>query len=326
MRAAWGSFWDERSRAPLRIGIATIAAVELFVESWQIDWQARDPDRYPPTGALAETLAAIPGAAFFVYAMILVGLVALALDRRPVAAGVWALAWGGLQSEWQTQIFGSPSRNAFFPGAAVLGWTLGQAWAHAVAIERATTATRAVRERLAEAGALACIAAAYVGSCLSKLLASGLAWGDGAQVRALVLWQHPIADWAWLAAYRDAIVHDDAAASAASIATLVVEGGAFLLLFGPRLRLLWATLIVGLHVNITLLCTMPYLEPMALLVLMTPPWRGLFGGRSEPAILDGPRFPKRAIALLAGVVILAWLLQPWGWRAERIDPNPAWSQ
>ncbi len=312
----WRSSWDGRSRAPLRWGIAGIAAVELFVESWQIDWQSRDPIRFPPTGALAEALAGIPGAAWLVYAGIFAGLVALALDRRPVIAGLCVLAFGALQSEWQTQIFGSPSRNAFFPGAALLGWVLGQAWAQAVAIEHGTKPDRSARERLGEAGALGCIAAAYVGSCLSKLLAAGLSWGDGDQVRALVLWQQPLADWAWLLAYRDAVIESPFVARAASLATLAIEGGAFLLLFGPRLRLLWGALIVGLHVNIILLCTMPYLEPMALLTLLVVPWPRILGMREQPRSTapEDPMFPRRAKALLVGVLLFAWLVQPWGWR------------
>lgn len=312
----WASFWDGRSRAPLRIGIAAIAAVVLFVESWQIDWQARDPIRFPPSGELAETLATIPGAAWTIYLLVLVGLVALALDRHPIAAGLWAIAWAALQSEWQTQIFGSPSRNAFFPGAVLLGWVLGQAWARLVAYESGTTISREFRERLAEAGALGCIAAAYVGSCLSKLVAAGLAWADGTSVRALVLWQQPLADWAWLSAYRHAILDVPALASVASVATLVIEGGAFLLLLGPRLRMLWAALIVGLHLNITLLCTMPYLEPMALLALIAVPWPRIVGMRVlvEPPAPEQPAIPRRVKAMLVALVVLTWLLQPWGWR------------
>lgn len=326
----WGSFWDGASRAPLRIGIASIAAIELFVESAQIDWQSRDPQRYPPQGALAETLATIPGAAFLLWGAIALGLVALARDRRPITGGLWAIGWAMLQSEWQTQIFGSPSRNAFFPGAVILGWVLGQAWARAIARDAGTTASRAFRERLGEAGALACLAAAYVGSCISKLSSAGLSWADGAQIRALVLQQRPVASWDWLVAYRDAIVEVPAMAVAAAAITLVIEGGAFLLLFGPRLRLVWAAAILGLHANIILLCTMPYLEPMALLLLMAPPWPRLVAARREvddaapvPSRLAARRLaPRRMVAMLAGIVLLAWLLAPWGWTGEHVDPNP----
>ena len=323
MSLGWSSAWDGHDRAPLRIGIAVIAGLELLVECLQVGWQSRDPARFPPTGTLSEWLGAIPGAALGIEAMILVGLVALARDRRPVIAGLWVLLWGALLSEWQTQIFASPSRNAFFPGAAMLGWVLGQAWAHETADLRDEAAPRALREQLGEAGAVACIAAAYLGSCLSKLGAAGLGWADGDQIRALVLWQQPLASWEWLAAYREGILRVPALARAASFATLVIEGGALLLLFGPRLRLAWATLLVGLHLNIILLCTMPYLEPMALLGLLAVPWPRLLrrpakvsADEESPPSLDGVRMPPAMALWLGGIVLLAWILAPWGWRAR----------
>lgn len=353
MRPQWCSWWDGRSRAALRIGLPAIMAVEQLVEAWQVAAQAADPERFPPSGALSHALASVPGAAWWIYAMIVLGLALVARDRAPVKAAVWALAWAALLSEWQTQIFGSPSRNAFFPGAALLGWVLGQLWATTV-LERDRAATsddsrhRAFRERLGEAGALGCIAAAYAGSCLSKLLAAGTSWADASQVRALILWQEPLADWAWLLAWRDAIIENPALARAAAIATLVIEGGALLLLLGPRLRLAWAALLCGLHLTITLLCTMPYLEPCALLVLLVVPWplvttptRGdahgvqaaariddedptdgkALGRRGEPAApeedpLDRPTLPFAMAVALACVVLLAWALAPFGWRGH----------
>lgn len=334
MSSLWRSWWDGRSRAALRVGLAAIMAVEQLVEASQVATQAADPTRFPPTGALSRSLASLPNAAWGLYAMIVLGLVLVARDRMPVKAGLWALAWATVLSEWQTQIFGSPSRNAFFPGAALLGWVLGQLWATTV-LERTPDEPRNparhrdVRERLGEAGALGCIAAAYVGSCTSKLLAAGTSWTDATQVRALILWQEPLADWSWLLAWRDAILQDPALARTAAIATLVIEGGALLLLFGPRLRLLWTAMLCGLHVTITLLCTMPYLEPCALLVLLAVPWPAAAApaeadGRGVQAPsrtndedpLDRPALPLAMAVALASVVLLAWAVAPFGWRGH----------
>lgn len=334
MSSLFRSWWDGRSRAALRIGLPAIMAVEQLVEASQVAAQAADPARFPPTGALSRALASLPEAAWGLYAMIVLGLVLVARDRMPVKAGLWALAWATVLSEWQTQIFGSPSRNAFFPGAALLGWVLGQLWAEAV-LERASEGTRDasthrhLRERLGEAGALGCIAAAYVGSCTSKLLAAGTSWADATQVRALLLWQEPLADWSWLLAWRDAIVQDPALARAAAIATLVIEGGALLLLLGPRLRLAWTVVLCGLHVTITLLCTMPYLEPCALLVLLAVPWPAA-AAHAETDVrsvqapsrtddddpLDRPALPLAMAVALASVVLLAWAVAPFGWRGH----------
>lgn len=333
MTPAWGSWWDGRSRAALRIGLPAIMAIEQFVEAWQVAAQAADPLRFPPSGALSRALAPWPGAAWVLYAALAVLLVAVARDRAPVRAGLGALLCAMVLSEWQTQIFGSPSRNAFFPAAALLGWVLGQAWATTV-LERARPADRgphrALRERLGEAGALGCIAAAYAGSCTSKLVAAGAGWASAAQVQALVLWQEPLATWPWLMGWRDAILEDPSLARAAAVSTLVIEGGAVLLLLGPRLRLLWAALLLGLHASITLLCTMPYLEPMALLALLAVPWPRMLGAqplahspdlpqghppdREDP--LDRPALPRPMEVALACVLLLAWAVAPFGWRGH----------
>lgn len=303
-RCIWASSWDGASRAPLRIGVAATVAVSQAVEAYQVAWQAGDP-RYPPSGALSQSLVDMPQVAWVLWVVTAIALLGVAFDRRPIVAGAVALVSSAVLSEWQTQIFGSPSRNAFFPGAVLLGWTLGQTWAVNVG------SARALRERLAEAGAVGCIAAAYVGSALSKLLATGVGWADGVQVRALILEQQPLANWAWLASYRAAFVESDAMAVAASIATLVIEGGAFLLLFGPRLRFFWALLLLGLHVNITLLNTMPYVGASLLLLLLCVPWKRK--PSPEPRLVSTAPLPM--FVLLGGLVVAAWALSGFGWRA-----------
>jgi hypothetical protein len=323
MSPLFGSFHDGHARTRLRIGIAAIAGLELLVEAAQVASQSQDPQHYRAHGVLALALAGAPWAAWIIDAMILLGLIALARDRRPVLAGAWALAWACVLSEWQTGVFGSPSRNAFFPGAALLGWVLGELWGARRAPPGLTALERReLRERFAEAGALGCIAAAYVGSCASKLLA-GASWATGMQVRMLVLRQQPLASWSWLLDYREALIEDPALGRAAAIATLVIEGGAFMLLLGPRLRLLWAALIVGVHLNILLLCTMPYLEPIALLLLLALPWPQLLRRRSGAVAHDAAVIPGRIAVVLAAIVVLGWLLAPWGWRDEhREEKSP----
>lgn len=304
------SWWDGHDRAPLRIGVCVMVALQWLLETTQLAAQSRDLAHYRSGGVLAQTMVRIPGAAWLLLALACVGLVAIARDRRPVQWGVWTLAVLALASAWQTQVFGSPSRNAFFPGAALLGWTLGQAWASEHGPQ-----PRAVRERFAEWGALACIAAAYVGSCASKLIATLGGWASGTQVRALVVRQQAVADWSWLLELRTAIVESPALGSAAAIATLVVEGGGVLLLFGPRLRTAWALAIIGLHTAILLLCTMPYLEPMLLLGLLAMPWPQLLRRRhGVTPTPDRLPWPARTLSVMLVGVVLAWWLAPLGWR------------
>jgi len=306
----WGSAWDGTSRAPLRLGLVGITAASQAVEAFQVNWQAQEPLRYPPTGELSRWLSTIPGAPWFLFGLVCIGLLGVARDRRPIAAGLWALGWAAVLSEWQTQIFGSPSRNAFFPGAVLFGWTLGQIWAASLQ----ASATRTFRERLAEAGALGCLAAGYVGSALSKLIATGASWADGAQVRALVLQQQPLAAWPWLASLRDALIEDPQLAAVASVATLVIEGGALFLLFGSRLRLFWGILLLGLHTAIALINTMPYVGASLLVLLFCVPWRR--AGLPIDEDPTGPLLPGHVVVLLLCIVVAAWALAPLGWRAN----------
>lgn len=301
----WGSAWDGHDRRPLRIGIVAIMALSQAVEAFQVGWQSQDTTRYPPTGALSRSLAELPGAAWVLLALIGLGLYGVARDRRPITSGVLALGVAAVLSEWQTQIFGSPSRNAFFPGAVLFGWVLGQVWAVNL------RSGRAFRERLAEAGAIGCLAAAYVGSALSKVLSTGLAWADGAQVRALVLQQQPLAQWGPLLAVRSAIIESQDVAIAASVATLAIEGGAVLLLFGPRLRLTWGLLLIGLHASIAAINTMPYVGASLLLALLCLPWKRPAEAEDLP-----PRLPTQVAVLLLCTVIAAWASARWGWRAS----------
>lgn len=303
------SWWDRCDRAPLRLGLAAIAALQWALEASQLAWQIHDHAHYREGGALAQALARIPGAAWMLWALATIGLVQLARDRRPVFAGAWALTCFAVLSAWQTQVFGSPSRNAFFPGAALLGWVLGQLWVAAPHDDE----NRGLRERMGEAGAIACIAAAYVGSATSKLWVGGLAWADGAMLRALVIKQAPLASWDWLVAIREAIAGSPSLGRALGLATLVIEGGGWLLLLGRGLRTAWALAIVGLHLSITLLCTMPYLEPMALLGLLALPWPRWLHRRGDDDD-RGSAQPLPAVSVLLAMVGLAWLLAPWGWR------------
>ena len=133
-------------------------------------------------------------------------------------------------------------------------------------------------------------------------------------MRALVLQQQPLADWAWLAAVRNALIENSELAVAASIATLVIEGGAFLLLFGPRLRLVWGVLLLGLHAAIALVNTMPYVGVSVLIALFCVPWRG-----PRSAAAPDPRgrlLPLHVVVLLLSIVAAAWALAPFGWSAN----------
>lgn len=102
-------------------------------------------------------------------------------------------------------------------------------------------------------------------------------------------------------------------AVAASVATLVIEGGAFLLLFGPRLRLVCGALLLGLHGAITLINAMPYVGAPLLILLFCVRWR-----RAGTAVAGGQGrlLPGHIVILQVCMVVAAWALAPLGWSAS----------
>ena len=321
MKLDYVSPYDGFSRTPLRVGFALLCGLIFFGETHSVASMARDGHYTLPAGSL-DVLPSNPAFAWCIFAFILGGLGAIALDKRSLPAGIWALCWMSVLSYWKRELAGTPSRNSFFPGVMLLGWVLGLAWARAVAgAEADKPEGRAFRERLAEAGAMACIAAGYTSSALSKLLASGFDWINPHQVRWLILSQEPLGHWSWLTSYRNLVLENPSVAWFSAFMTIVIEGGGFFLLFGPRLRLLWTGMIWALHLNIIFLCVMPYVEPMSLLLLFSVPWPRIFKrprvedplAARAPDILR-PDMPDKMWILLTAIIVLCWVL-PIGWRA-----------
>ncbi len=322
MKFEYVSPYDGYSRTPLRVGLAVIAGIVFFAEAYSVADMTHDVHYAHNTAGLLHDVSMNPSMAWMLFALLAAGLVLLALDRFPIIAGAWAIGWMSVLSLWQVSMFGTPSRNSFFPGAMLFGWVLGLGWARVIGGKEALAPEgRVFRERLAEAGAMACIAAGYTSSALSKLFAEGFDWINTSQVRWLIFAQQPLAQWPWLVAYRNLVLESPSVAWFSAFMTIVVEFGGFFLLFGPRMRLVWTAMIWALHINIILLCVMPYFEPMALLLLFSAPWSRIFRRpRMEDPLLARrpelmrPDIPDTMWLILSAIIVLAWII-PWGWRA-----------
>lgn len=264
------SLFDTASRAPLRVGLALMTAVELVGQALDLHSQVVNSLYESGTGFL---LNLIPPSAFVLAALSavgLLGLVAFARDRRPITGGLVALACMALLSEWITERFGATPHNMFYPGGMLLGWIAGLWYAR-------TAAGGADREQLAEAGAVGVLAALYVGSGVSKVLHGGFGWADLTTLRSTILAQQGLGGWGWVEAYRSTVIENGRLAQVLAAGALGIELGGFLLLVNRSLRVFWGLLILGLHVNILLLCSIPYVEPMVLVPLFTLPWPALLG-------------------------------------------------
>lgn len=304
------------SRGPVRVGLAVLVGLQFVTEVTTLGSMSdRPPFSWRHTFLTHLVKPTLP-VLFVVSGLVLVGLVSLALARRPVTSGLVALGAMALVSQWNMEIFGSPSHNGYFTGGMLLGWLGGILYARALAAEAGEPSPgRSLEEELAEAGAVGVFAALYVGSAVSKLQHSGLGWAHADTLQSLILAQHGIADWGWVHAYRDYLTDHPSVTAVFSTATLVIEGGAFMMLVSRRWRIAWGLLIFGLHSNIIVLCTMPYLEPMTFVLLVAIPWPGRLRRLADPdhAALCPRRIPRRVLAAIAVLLLLAWTL-PVGWR------------
>lgn len=307
------SYWSGRSRAPLRVGLAIISAVIFLVEVSSLADYYQNPLYVPRNAVLVGLIPPTHAVLAAVYLVGLVGLAGVALDRRPARGGLLALFCMALVCEWALELFDSPSHNFFFPGGMLLGWVCGLGCASEIMRRGAVKADpKAFREELAEAGAIGVLAALYVGSGVSKLVSGGLGWADTTNLRALVLAQRGAGFYRWVDAYRELVVQHPRLSQAFAAAALVFELGGFLMLLSPRLRALSGLLLLGLHVNIFLLCDIPYVEPMVLLPLFTLPWPLLWRARGAaveaPAMMAPAELPRRVLIVTGLLLYAAWLL------------------
>jgi hypothetical protein len=214
-----------------------------------------------------------------------VGLAALALNRRPIPASLTALLSMALVARIGAEVFGAVSHNFFFPGALLFGWFLGLVIAWRKRQQGDPEAQQPTyAESVAESCAVGVLAALYTGSALTKVMDSGFQWVNANGLRAILLAQKGLLHVEWIDAYRASIINHPWFAFVLTFGALLIEAGAFLLLVGRRLRFVWGLLILGMHVNIMFLAGILYIEPMFLVPLFTIPWpalRRLLTGRAR---------------------------------------------
>lgn len=230
----------------------------------------------------------------------LLALAAFARGTRTLTAGVVALASTATLEALAAAVSWGHQRAFFAGGATLAGWLFGLVFARRAGEEEGAGT-------LAEAGAIAGLAATYVDSGLSKLLGGGLAW-TAAGVQTAILTNHPVDDASFLAAYARFLVDHAGAAQALATLTLVAELGAFALVLGPRIRQAWALLLVGFHVNVHLVApNILYLQACVLLVAFSwPRDRSLSPALSPEKTRETTRALGRWVVV---AVAAAWLVR-----------------
>jgi hypothetical protein len=304
------SAWDGRSRAPLRAGLAVITALDL---AWLVGELRRASGSPAPPGASALMMSfwAHPWLTWASAFVIVVALAAFALGRAPLRSATLALAVLALLAESHAALRGGPHHNVFAVGVALLGWSIGLAWGRGLGGR--------AREDLAEAGALATLAATYVAAAASKLAARGLDWAEPLTLADLLLSQHRVSDHGVGASLVAAIVAHPGVCQALAVTTLVIQLGAPLMLAGPRARVVAGGSLLAFHLTISRLVGIGYVGNMMLLALFCVPWPWFFPRLlaglpaappvPEPEPIVARRVAVAAMAILVAAVGAAWLLR-----------------
>jgi hypothetical protein len=281
-----------------RIVLAAVVALDVTVLAVVAHGSAAEATGERPWLRL---LASVPSVGV-IAAIGLVGAMFFARGRRPLAAGLLALAALTALESLAAAFSGSHQRVVFASGATLAGWLVGLAFAR--------RAGEGPDESLAETGGVAALAATYVDAGLSKLIDGGLHWADATSVQVAILVHHPVDDPSPLAHYARFLVQHPGAAQALSIATLAFELGAVALVLGPRIRKLWAVLLVSFHVNVALVThDIFYVQTCVLLLAFS-----FLPARAMPPVSpERTRDATRAVGRWIVVAVAgAWLVRTLG--------------
>ncbi|HEY5242725.1 MAG TPA: hypothetical protein VIJ22_14695, partial [Polyangiaceae bacterium] len=294
-------------RRALRFVLAGVAALEMVVLTQRVLARAAEARL---RGAQEPPLVAWLSWAPVVVVVAAIGLVALtyfARRRARLGAGVVGLVALATLEHTHAALFIAGHQRAYFAvGSMLVGWFVGLLFARALPT---SSARRLVPdETLAEAGALAGLAATYVDSGLSKLTKAGWMWTDATTLRSAILSNHDVDDTSPLASFARFVVEHDAVARAFSVATIVVQLGAVLYVLGPRLRMLWGTLLLAFHVNVALTTQILYLYNCILLLAFSFPWARILRRKTTAPprpVVVAPDQTRRAALAVAPWIVLA---------------------
>ena len=194
--------------------------------------------------------------------VVLIGVVgAVRFGRTPgrLWAGLLSLGALMLLSTAHAQLFGSPWRHLYYSGLCLSGWLLGLA----VSRRRGLPAD----ESYARIGSTALLGAAYLNAGISKLVYGGWDWVYGLPIQAVVVAQDGLVADSIVSAYRSWVVATPTVAGLFSVATIVFELAAPLMIGGGKTRRCAALGLLAMHLNILVLTHILYWESMVFLVL-----------------------------------------------------------
>jgi hypothetical protein len=306
--------WDGASRAPLRAILGVMMAFDavlcaIFLGSLHPSAFSHPhaPGWLLGIGANLPALVALAGVAV---------AASLWFARRPGAwvAGLIALVSVGVLVEAQGALLQGPMRFLFFSGATLLGWLFGLAFARWQKVDVTEGSRRT--EALAEQGAVAALAAAYLGALVSKLVHSGLGWVIHGGLQADIAGQHVWGRSGILDALALFVLEHAWLAHLLAAFALLAQASAVLLPYSRRGRMVSGSLLLIFHLGVWLLMPIVFPQAMVLIAAFAFPWPRWFArvratqkdaAANDVAIAASTPAVARALAVAAAFVAVAWL-------------------
>lgn len=215
------------------------------------------------------------------------------------------------------------TRSFFYPGAMTLGWTGGFLFAGGLRRWAGGPRDPEDDERFAGVGAMALLGTTYVSAGIAKFFYTASGWVNPAILRLTVIMENPVGADDWTYQLERLVIDNPDLALELAVATIVVECGAIVYAFGPRLRALSGTTLLAFHLASAALLNIIFLEAIVCLTVFSYPWpllldrlrRDARGGEEVeaparsglPAQATLGRALTIAGAVMAGVVVL-WLV------------------
>lgn len=261
--------YDGERRTLLRLALAAVAAADLVVLGVLVATTQPSALSHPLAPRWLLALGGRPQLSIPIAAVGLFALWRFARRERSPGAALVAVGALALLCEAHAALIEGPMRIFFTSGAMLTGWALGLSFARV--LER-TDGGAPDAERLAELGSVSALAATYVGAVTSKLLAGGISWADANTLRALVFTQRRLYGHSPFDFYARMVAEHAWVPLALALLTMVVQASALSYPFGPRLRMLSGSLLLGFHLNVWFLTPILFPQAMTLLAVFSYPW------------------------------------------------------
>lgn len=295
------SVHGEGDRQGLRLVLSFILAMSLY-EIVKYVFLLPPPDEqlpWSPTWLVTINDMVWPVVVLLVFAAI--GVLGFARGKRAqLVFGLLTLVCLAVLVEVLGAHVNQHRRRFYSVGATLLGWLLG------LIVGRLRGADEARSERLAEAGAMAGLAATYCNAGIQKIMSGGLF--ETYSLPGYIYTHHHVDDSSPIGMLAFYVATHPKVAMTIALSIVVVQLGAWTTLMSQRMRMIWGALLISFHLGTLVFLHIIYFMATILLLAWCFPWARWMArvrGRPPPAELTKEQHPPLDRRTLTIMVVAA---------------------